>query len=473
MIQELEFLAGKLNQNLGCVVVVGAGSGSELNEIMALQPDLLVCIEANKQLAASLEKRTKKVSNVRIVNEWVTPGSEPVQIHEFSNPRYNSFAAPSEKLKSRSNLKLTASHQLSGKPFKELLTGLPFSKEKINLLIFSVPGIENMLIQNAAEKLFVFDYILIDPKNSDCYGTPWEIKSKIEGFNLTNFSLNGNGITGFLYSKNDSREKHQLLNELSSLKADYQNQNEALHTASREIEALQRQLQTALAASEQEKKILSTQLESVREYNSKNRQWAESAEHDKANLKVELESFVAKTEELNNTISNLESENGLKEEKWSEMTALQKTLEREISQLVDALEQSNHEKEELHGIHSTNSEKINELTAKNERLKQEVSDQANTISKLKEDQSVLECQLVSVQNRELEASKTAKLNAKLLIKLQADLSHLRHQYEEKQQSVSELEALVAELHQKLQQAATFYHRLEREYPELLVESVKS
>ena len=244
MIKELEFFEGTLNQKLGSVVVVGAGSGIELGEVIALQPDLLVCIEANKQLAAALEKRTKKVRNVRIVNEWVTPGSEPVPIYEFSNPRYNSLAAPSEKLKSRPNLKLMAGNQLSGKPFTELLSELPFRKEKINLLIFSVPGSEKTLIQHAAEKLNVFDYILIDPKNAGYYATPWEVRQKIEGFNLTNFNLNENGITGFLYSNNCSREK-QLHSELTSLNANYQKQTEALQATKEEIQSLQKQLQQA------------------------------------------------------------------------------------------------------------------------------------------------------------------------------------------------------------------------------------
>lgn len=244
MIKELEFFEGTLNQKLGSVVVVGAGSGSELGEIIALQPDLLVCIEANKQLAAALEKRTKKVRNARIVNEWVTPGSEPVPIYEFSNPRYNSLAAPSEKLKSRPNLKLMAGNQLSGKPFAELLSELPFGKEKIDLLIFSVPGSEKTLIQHAVEKLYAFDYIVIDTKNADYYATPWEVKQKIDGFNLSNFNLNENGISGFLYSRNYSREK-EIHGELTSLRADYQKQSEALQSAREEAQSLQKKLQHA------------------------------------------------------------------------------------------------------------------------------------------------------------------------------------------------------------------------------------
>lgn len=244
MIKELEFLHGTLNQNLGTIIAVGAGNGSDLDEIIALQPDLLVCIEANKQLAASLERRTKKLGNVRIINEWVTPGSEPVQVFEFSNPRYNSLAEPSEKLKSRPNLKLTANNQLSGKPFTELLSELPFSEQKINLLIFSVPGTENMLIQHAAEKLYAFDYILIDPKNSDFYATPWDIKEKVDGFNLSNFNLNENGITGFLYTRNISREK-ELQRELTLLKAELQKECEELQTTKEEVQSLQKQLHQA------------------------------------------------------------------------------------------------------------------------------------------------------------------------------------------------------------------------------------
>ncbi|XLP06768.1 hypothetical protein ACI7YQ_16815 [Alteromonas marina] len=244
MIKELEFLEETLKQNVGTVVVVGAGSGSDLDEIIALQPDFLVCIEANKQLAASLERRTKKLGNVRIVNEWVTAGSEPVNVFEFSNPRYNSLSAPSEKLKSRPNLKLMANNQLSGKAFAELLSELPLSKEKINLLIFSVPGSEKMLIQNAAENLYAFDYVLIDPKNSDCYATPWEIKEKVEGFNLTNFNLNENRVTHFLYSRNISREK-KLQRELNSIKAEHQKECESLQTKKEEVQSLQKQLQQA------------------------------------------------------------------------------------------------------------------------------------------------------------------------------------------------------------------------------------
>ena len=235
MIKELEFLEGTLNQNLGTVVEVGAGSGSDLQEILALEPDLLVCIEANKQLATTLEKRTKKISNIRIVNEWVTAGSESVEVYEFSNPRYNSLAAPSEKLKSRPNLKLIANGKISGKPFAELLPELTFSKEKINLLIFSVPGSERTLIQHAAEKLYEFDYIFIDAKSSEYYETPWAVEEKIEGFNLTNFNLNENDITGFLYSRNFDREK-ELRSEINSLRAEFQKQSETLQTTREEIE---------------------------------------------------------------------------------------------------------------------------------------------------------------------------------------------------------------------------------------------
>ena len=214
-----------------------------------------MCIEANKQLAAALEKRTKKVRNVRIVNEWVTPGSDPVQIYEFSNPRYNSLAEPTEKLKSRPNLKLMANNQLSGKPFAELLSELPFNKEEINLLIFSVPGSETALIQHATEKLYAFDYIVIDTKNSDYYATPWKVTEKIEGFNLANFSLHENSIIGFLYSRSFSREK-ELQSVFNSLKAEHQEKCEELQTTKEEVQLLKKQLQQS------QEKVVNLEVES-------------------------------------------------------------------------------------------------------------------------------------------------------------------------------------------------------------------
>ena len=241
MIKELEFFEGTLRQNLGTVIILGAGSGSDLQEVLALEPDLLVCIEANKQLATALEKRTKKINNVRIVNEWVTAGSESVEVYEFSNPRYNSLAAPSEKLISRPNLKLMANNKLNGKPFAELLSEITYSNEKINLLILSVPGSERTLIKHAAEKLYELDYIFIDAKSSEYYATPWAVKEKIEGFNLTNLNLNESVITGFLYSRNFNQEK-ELRSEINSLRAEFQKQSEALQTTREEIESLQEKL---------------------------------------------------------------------------------------------------------------------------------------------------------------------------------------------------------------------------------------
>ncbi|MDP2597661.1 hypothetical protein [Alteromonas stellipolaris] len=53
------------------------------------------------------------------------------------------------------------------------------------------------------------------------------------------------------------------------------------------------------------------------------------------------------------------------------------------------------------------------------------------------------------------------------LKLQVDLDDLRDKFEEKAASEKALNSLIGELHQKLQQAANFYRKLEKEHPELL------
>jgi len=53
------------------------------------------------------------------------------------------------------------------------------------------------------------------------------------------------------------------------------------------------------------------------------------------------------------------------------------------------------------------------------------------------------------------------------LKLQVDLDDLRGKFEEKVASENALKSLIGELHQKLQQAANFYRKLEKEHPELL------
>lgn len=216
MFKALKFLLAREKRSVGTVIVVGAGTGSMLSDIMAMQPDSVILVEANEQLAVSLSKKTRKLPNVSVLNKWLVPGFEPIQTYEFSNPRYNSIAPPSEKLKSFANIKMIRSEKKIGKSFVELIKDLKISTDKVNCLLFSVSGSEEMFLTNSNEQIHCFDFILIDCKQSDFYLSPWGVDKCIKGFNLTNFIFNNEAVSELLYSRK-APNVNELELELSKL----------------------------------------------------------------------------------------------------------------------------------------------------------------------------------------------------------------------------------------------------------------
>jgi len=58
-------------QFLNTLVYMGAGSGSELNTLLALQPQRLLLIEADPQLASALQARTATLKQIQVLNTAV------------------------------------------------------------------------------------------------------------------------------------------------------------------------------------------------------------------------------------------------------------------------------------------------------------------------------------------------------------------------------------------------------------------
>ncbi|SHH43148.1 hypothetical protein SAMN05216361_0117 [Marisediminitalea aggregata] len=482
--KELLQLARGISEPLVNAMLYGIADIVTMDDLLNINAHRLIIVEPDPVAFAKLEAWQSSMADsaIDIVCYHAVLDSEQVNVtlYQSSQLGFSSTESPNRIKLYRPGLKFTPT-VVPAKPIDYFIAKYNILREEQNMLMLNCNGAEAGVL--GLEQTENFNIIVVRTSNDPLYGSNRNNMGLSSGAGYCSLKQRGQQkpyinlllqrAVGWQASQAQLLSLQKELNEEKTRNSQHAESKETLITDLEKSAALVEQLQASLSTVTQQNEDLSKQLESVREYNSKNRQWAESAESAKAKLDAELGALIVKTEELKNAISNLESENGLKEEKLSEVTQLQRSLEQKAGQLEKALEQSNHEKEELRGINATNCEKIIELTATNGRLKEEANRQANTISKLEEDQSALQCHLESLQTRELQASTTAKLNAKLLIKLQADLSHLRHQHEEKQKNVSELESLVAELHQKLQQAATFYHRLEREYPELLVESVKS
>ena len=220
---------------------------------------------------------------------------------------------------------------------------------------------------------------------------------------------------------------------------------ESLANLKTEHEATVRQYKQALKEKTNELESIHTELESVRQSHKSSVEARSSLEENLANLKVEYEKALQqnkqaledKIAELANLEKELESLTQAKKASYEKCRVLEEK-EAEISD----------EKKNLEEVFQTHKEKYKALEQYNEALKRK-AEESNRMS--------------------LEHSATLALTAKQNMKLQIDIDNLRTKYAEKVESERSLNELIADLHEKLQQAANFYRNLESNNPELLGE----
>ena len=220
---------------------------------------------------------------------------------------------------------------------------------------------------------------------------------------------------------------------------------ESLANLKTEHEATVQQYKQALKEKTNELESIHTELESVRQSHKSSVEARSLLEENLANLKVEYEKALQqnkqaledKIAELANLEKELESLTQAKKASYEKCRVLEEK-EAEISD----------EKKNLEEVFQTHKEKYKALEQYNEALKRK-AEESNRMS--------------------LQHSATLALTAKQNMKLQIDIDNLRTKYAEKVESERSLNELIADLHEKLQQAANFYRNLESNNPELLGE----
>ncbi|MCZ8531505.1 hypothetical protein [Alteromonas sp. PRIM-21] len=147
--------------------------------------------------------------------------------------------------------------------------------------------------------------------------------------------------------------------------------------------------------------------------------------------------------ELEQLKSEIARKDGLLNERDAAFTEVQEKHAKDLEQLKSEIAKAYAEHERSTNSMSSRLEKLDDEKAKLLRQKQEFIKQVA--------QQTASISMFSKQN----------------LKLQVDLDDLRDKFDEKVASENALKSLIGELHQKLQQAANFYQKLEKEHPELL------
>ena len=220
---------------------------------------------------------------------------------------------------------------------------------------------------------------------------------------------------------------------------------ESLANLKTEHEATVQQYKQALKEKTNELESIHTELESVRQSHKSSVEARSSLEENLANLKVEYEKALQQNKQaLEDKIAELAN----LEKKLESLTQAKKASYEKCRVLEEKEAEISDEKKNLEEVFQTHKEKYKALEQYNEALKRK-AEESNRMS--------------------LEHSATLALTAKQNMKLQIDIDNLRTKYAEKVESERSLNELIADLHEKLQQAANFYRNLESNNPELLGE----
>ncbi|WP_218310936.1 hypothetical protein [Alteromonas antoniana] len=264
-------------------------------------------------------------------------------------------------------------------------------------------------------------------------------------------------------------------------------------------ESLLKEKEQELEAKTNELKGLAEELESIKnDCNSKHSEFesalsknAELEEKlsmseqalDEANQELEEESskLTKAQESLHSTQSELEAALNAKAGFEDEIKALEQdayekeneasTKLKKVSEALEELKQSEEQKRnELKASQLKVEELTNQVSKKEAELEAAKAHNESEISKLKDEATALKKKINETDSVNVNLSKSLDITTKQNLKLQVDLDDLRERFANSKENEARLKALISDLHEKLQKAANFYHRLEKTNPELLSQS---
>jgi hypothetical protein len=414
-----KYLENLLNQNekqLGTVLYIGAGTGSELDAISSLDPKKIIAVEASSELYSTLKRKSKKYENISAVNTWILPpGQKSAEAFLYNNPRYNTLGIIDNIESTHPNVKILKSVTVSGEPLDSFIDNLQIDANMSNVIVIDTHNAEDNLLLNA-ENLYLqhFDFLVL-------------AKAGVEN------------------KKREPSEIEQLYFFDKALFPDEDVKPFKFFVRNDKICKLQLHIEV-----EQEvAKVNEEQLSQIADLN----------EHV-VQLQAAKKQLV---EELEKVERQLKAANQQNEENQRRLTEKMQQTEQQLLQ----------ERDKEHHWHMENKKWAESLDASYTSLKVKYEKVNSSFSSLQEQHEKLKFDFSDSLSRERSLTSTLSINTKIMKKLEGDLNDLRLKYKDKKTAEEDLKKLVSDLYVKLQQAATFYHKLEQQCPELVFENLKS
>lgn len=307
MTEYFNCLLSSIKESLGTVVYIGAGSSGLVESVCAAKPKKFIAIEACSELCGPLKRKAKEFPFINVINEWVLPtGCTKRTAYLFNNPRYNSLCKPAALLEELPNLKLTSEEEVTGIDIGNFFSNLAREQDRLNLLVLSVQGAENLLLQNLpSEQLNFFDYICIQAPQNDLYETSHSVV-----FNCENFEPINNVIT-----EKPNVVCFKNLPTISKLKDELEVAEQSVVTLSGKIETL-----------ESEKNALLASVESLK-----------TKFHQKSELTEELQNKVVALQKEKEELQEVKNRNEQLLKRNNELEYRQQGLDRELQRVEDQM----------------------------------------------------------------------------------------------------------------------------------------
>jgi myosin heavy subunit len=380
------------------VVHLGAGSCKEYDLYTSLNANRIIFVEPDQRLATQANDKFKTSSHVTVIERAVAVEKGRQLLNIISNPRFSSLLPPAELLDFYPNITITDKTEIETVTLEQLCDLHNIDDQTNNLMVAELQGIEKELFPSATKTiLHKFKWIVIRSSEHRLYKPVSDRPQK----DLKQAMQDAGYFV--LVLKEDASPHTNIFcirNEDQIANALLKQQE---HDLNKSIEVLERKMFEDKADLEKQKSTYRKQLEET---------------------EVSLQS---KSDELTQSIVQAQSLIVEKEK---------------LSQ--DLLEQTR---------------KATELASKITQLESEATHLVTEIAGLKQVIAGLKENITEKAKELAEMQQTLRINNKLMLKSDADLSDLQNQYRTAIQHQEQQHSLLCELKEKLSQAAGFYRKL--------------
>jgi hypothetical protein len=136
--------------HLDCLIHLGAGRCSELDDHLEREPGRLVLVEADKGLADSLRQRVAGQSNVQVVNAAIAAETGQRTYFRFNLPAVNSLRQPTGLRALYPGLRVLEEQPVRALGVTEFLDSLDLAPDESNGLVMELAG-EDLAVLEALE----------------------------------------------------------------------------------------------------------------------------------------------------------------------------------------------------------------------------------------------------------------------------------------------------------------------------------